>query len=843
MSPGNPHGHSHRPGSLAQSNKAFKSRHASKTQLRDKAKGKVSRERLTGVKGGARRSTSMAQSKADRKNAARLEQQKKRHSLLVNAKLFSGRHGVPKICLLLPLCPDVSGTMLMKQCWESEGQTYQAPPPPSPSNPTLRPQCSHTLSIPRHKQSIQFIDPGVHDFIGILDAAKVADFILPILSATVEATPFAEHLLRSIQAQGSPMILPVVQGLQEVPLKKQVDVKKSLTSFISYFFPEALKIHELSSITDASLLTRSICNNLPKPASWSKDHPYLLADEITFVPQPEDGGETGELVVSGYARGNGHFSANRLVHLPGHGDFQLKYITTYHPPALRPSDEGMAVEETLLEQPDPERQDTLQTENEPDFMNNEQTWPTEEEMAEGEARMREAEMQEAQEFSKGHHSADLRKRGRRLPAGTSSYQAAWIVDEVAEEADSMSEDSDEDEMEDGMEDGMERTESLQGEVDEEDMRSTIHDDALTDGEEDGMLGEEEEARQLEEYLKGLKQRQREDRDDLEFPDEVDTPQDVSARVRFQRYRGLESFHQSPWDPYENLPMDYARIFQFENWSRTATRVLRAGKEEGQGIGTPITLHIIGVPRQVVEEGVNGGYSPFRLFLVFGLLQYENKVSLLNFTIARDSEFHGSVKSKDPLVMQCGFRRYSVRPLYSQHTQRGKNNVHKFERFLRPGSVSVATIYGPVHFGRMPTTFFREESGGGEGSGLALVGTGKLLSVEPTRIIAKRIVLTGYPFKVHTRSAVVRYMFFSREDIEWFKPVKVTTKFGKVGHIKEPLGTHGYMKVQFDGPIKQHDTVCMNLYKRVFPKWSTMLWKAPVPPVQEKSMDDAMAMEE
>ena len=42
---------------------------------------------------------------------------------------------------------------------------------------------------------------------------------------------------------------------------------------------------------------------------------------------------------------------------------------------------------------------------------------------------------------------------------------------------------------------------------------------------------------------------------------------------------MRSFRTSPWDPFENLPRDYARIYQFEDFKRTERTVRHRAEQE------------------------------------------------------------------------------------------------------------------------------------------------------------------------------------------------------------------------------------------------------------------------
>jgi pre-rRNA-processing protein TSR1 len=452
--------------------------------------------------------------------------------------------------------------------------------------------------------------------------------------------------------------------------------------------------------------------------------------------------------------------------------------------------------------PDPLNQEPLLVENIPDPLAGEQTWPTE------------AEMEEAYENNKQKKVVK-----RKLPRGTSEYQAAWIVDDIDDDGDDS-----EDDNQDGAGMVIDEKDHSEHDSDSSDEDAVSHFTEKFDQETIGgtEMGDDENLtkEQIEAEIKKIKES---NADDEEFPDEVETPLDVPARKRFAKYRGLKSFRTSSWDPKESLPPEYARIFAFDKFTRTQKHVLAKVAEIDEGssngcarIGSYVMLHVKNVPTDVASKLCHPSRrSPV---VVSGLLQHESKISVLHFSIKKHDSYEAPIRSKEPLIFNVGFRQFTARPLFSSDNI--NCNKHKMERFLHHGRFSIASIYAPIFFPPAPLIVLKNR----DGEQPAIAAVGSLKTVDPDQIILKKIVLTGYPQRVSKLKAIVRYMFHNPEDVRWFKPVELWSKHGRRGRIKETVGTHGSMKCLFNSSVQQHDTVCMSLFKRAFPKWPEQLYQ-------------------
>lgn len=194
---------------------------------------------------------------------------------------------------------------------------------------------------------------------------------------------------------------------------------------------------------------------------------------------------------------------------------------------------------------------------------------------------------------------------------------------------------------------------------------------------------------------------------------------------------------------------------------------------------------------------------------------------MHFKIQRHFENVEPIPSEKEVMLHCGFRVFVVRPIFSQEPSPGQGDKLKYMRFLRTDMSAIASMYLPIVFSPCKILLFTQTAS----QDLNLLATGHALPPNPLTVILKRIILTGYPLKVHKKKAVIRYMFFNPKDVKYFKPVELYTKFGLRGHIKDSLGTHGLMKCQFNDFIKSNDTVCMPLYKRKYPRWYENTWRS------------------
>lgn len=787
-------GHSHR-SSVKNGHKAFKSRHSSKSALKRFNKGKVERESV-----GTGRPIKNA-SKLQRRNKSKQLRAKKIIETYEIKKLFEGSHGAEKLITVIPLTEDIDSHDIIRKILASadfdEQTIAQYIPFDMPNTPLVR-----DIYIKKFKSNLKFVVPDMSNFLNILDSAKVADFTVFGLSGTSEVDPeFGEQVIRALEQQGIASYIGVVSNLSSVHPKEkfQLDVKQSLESYFKHFFPNEDKVFNLEKPSDSLITLRTLCQKLPRGVTWRDNRGYMVGNQIDFTEEGSQPG-VGELVVSGTVRGIG-FSANRLIHIPGIGDFQINKIEKIAS-SVRKNHKVDELEELAndlnnIYSADEDR-DTLE-EYAPVDMEFED-WSDDEGY---EYENLQAARYDDHGFLPGR---EQKARKHKIPKGTSDYQAKWYLDDIVEVGDDEELESEE-EIEDDEEMQVENIDEFahEGFIDDDDdrtdARTTVAEDMFVE------LSPEEEERQLQEY-RAL------EKEDREFPDEIELDPSQSAIEALKYYRGLKNLYNCMWDVDEKdprTPEEWKRLLRIGNYKNTKNKIQKQAIKDSQvKAGDRVKLYI-NFPKSLLSK-IND--PAMIVFPLYGLLQHEHKNAMVNFKIQRWEEYENPVPSKETILVQYGARRYAIQPLFSGDSN-SPNNVHKYDRFLHPSTASVATCIAPVDFTQSPAIFFKLSTT--DRKGIELIGQGTFMNADHTRVLAKRAILTGHPFRFHKKVVTVRYMFFNPEDVEWFKSIPLFTKTGRSGFIKESLGTHGYFKATFDGKLSAQDVVAMSLYKRMWPK--------------------------
>lgn len=720
--------------------------------------------------------------------------------------IFQGVDGAAKHIAVVPLSKGIDAYSAIRSLNEAVDL-----PGPETSTGTV------PVRVERFRRNLLYL-PSSFDLINALDVCKLADWVVFVLDADQTIGEEEDKFLKALEGQGITNVAAVVTDVDsKVPAPKRSRHLTELKIAIGRYFPALDKLSSLDNKSDAANLVRSLCTASTKGIRWRDDRNWMLIEDVHWNT-PADNAPTTTVTLTGTIRGKG-MNPDRLVHVPGWGDFQINAIRQLPSQGRKRKADEMDADEPLREWKPTADQDDLA------------------ELAPEQAEMTNVASTAAMVEHKGvllddHHyfsddNSHIPPPPKKLPKGTSNYQAAWYLDDVS---DSDSDYLDEDEGGDVVMDGEDTARPEDGDVLNGDAMTEAGPSEYPESEMHVDADEEEEARQLQEFRDS---RKTEAEEDLEFPDEIELHPDVLARERLIKYRGLKSLRTSEWNhaadqPHE--PLEHKRLLQVADYKKSYSAALKESLAGGVLAGTRVGIQLRDVPVSLASQPVPAS--------LFSLLRHEHKHAVINLNLTLHSDLDGPVKSKDELIVQIGHRRLVVNPIFSASGQT-PNDVHKFDRFLHPGRTAIATFTGPLTWGSVPVLVFRragsEKSSDDteapalidsaapssedppSSSDLELIGTATTLPPSSSRVVAKRVILTGHPFKIHKKLVTVRYMFFNREDVTWFAALPLWTKRGRQGFIKEPLGTHGYFKATFDGKINPMDAIGVSLYKRVWPR--------------------------
>ncbi|KAK9273456.1 hypothetical protein L1049_018266 [Liquidambar formosana] len=246
----------------------------------------------------------------------------------------------------------------------------------------------------------------------------------------------------------------------------------------------------------------------------------------------------------------------------------------------------------------------------------------------------------------------------------------------------------------------------------------------------------------------------------------------------------------------------------------ATRV----EIEGFRTGTYLRLEVHDVPFEMVDH-----FDPCHPILVGGISLGEENVGYMQARLKRHRWHRKVLKTRDPIIVSIGWRRYQTTPVYAIEDRNGR---HRMLKYTPEHMHCLAMFWGPL---APPNTgVVAVQNLSNNQATFRITATAVILEFNHAARIVKKIKLVGYPCKIFKKTALIKDMFTSDLEIARFEGAAVRTVSGIRGQVKkaakEEIGNQpkkkgghpkeGIARCTFEDRILMSDIVFLRAWTQV-----------------------------